>query len=319
MVFGSHFIFDGADSRDYNLFLCSFDGAQDEDLSMGLGIEAITMELRDNTIDYGGKYNEVLTFQFSACLDDRQENQAFDRYQVREIVNWLSSKELKWLSFYDEDDMEYWYFCRFTNIETKKLCGRVIGFNFEVTCDSPYAYSDIKTVKLDELAIQKPSGEQMLTGITRIRNIYTDTDVPICPNIFIEHQGLSALTKELNLLVSNTQNNSGFEVGNFPVKGSISGGTGHSLVMIDLNNWLLCGCNKENRKFQADYQVIYEKSPVYGHSAAPDTKLLELEKGDNEIHLELKILDGLTAEDSLTNASFTVYLQYREKYKAGVF
>ena len=146
MVFGSHFIFDGVDSRDYDLLLCSFDGAQDEELSMGLGIEPIQIELRDRIIDYGGKWDEVITFEFAVAHGCSRIGEPFSRKEIREIASWLtSSKDLKWLSIYDEDDTEYFYYCRFTNIQQKKIGGQTLGLIFEVTCDSPFAYSDIKT------------------------------------------------------------------------------------------------------------------------------------------------------------------------------
>lgn len=147
MIFGSHFIFDGTDSRMFDLFLCSFEGAQNESLSMGLGMEGITTELRDRTIDYGGKWTEKIAFEFSVAHGEGREGEPFSKQDIREITSWLTaSKDLKWLAIYDDEEMEYWYYCRFTNIETRRLNGTVIGFNLEVECDSQFAYSELKTI-----------------------------------------------------------------------------------------------------------------------------------------------------------------------------
>lgn len=319
MVFGSHFIFDGTDSRDYNLFLCSFDGAQEENLSMGLGIEAITMELRDNTIDYGGKYNEVLTFQFSACLDDRQGNKVFDRKQVREIVNWLSSKELKWLSFYDEDDVEYWYFCRFTNIETKKFCGQVIGFNFEVTCDSPYAYSDIKIVKINNFI----NHDATTNGLESViyKHIFSDTDIYVCPNIFIElnFNAISILQyTKVDILIDNRNIDTiyQFKLENFPTN---SDGYGGYRVMIDLNNWIVCRFTKKNNILTPNYNSIIKNIQLHALNPEPSEKLLKLLNGDNQIGLTFRSDEEPISNNIFNETNFSVYLQYREKYKVGVF
>ena len=151
MVYGTHFIFNGVDSRDYKVKLSSFGNDREEDISSALGIEPITDTLNDNIIDYGGRFCEVLTFHMTLIKSEEAPNDYFTHKEFREIAKWLtSSKDLRWLSIYDgEDDTEYNYLCRFTSIVQKRLYGNIAGIELEVTCDSPFAYSDIKEIDMD--------------------------------------------------------------------------------------------------------------------------------------------------------------------------
>lgn len=317
MIFGSHFIFDGIDSREFDVITCSFDGSQDESLPMGLGIEPITTELSDRIIDYGGKYNEVITFDFSITHGCGRMGEPFDRKEIRDITNWLSSKELKWLSFFDEDETEYWYFCRFTDIETKKLGGKTVGFNLEVTCDSPFAYSEIKTIKLWEVNItNSPKVKTFISNIT----INSDTDVPIHPNIFIEQHDLNDINRRIDITINNRLPNpppsldaldplnirSSLRLIGFPID--------DTCVMVDSNNYVLCNCKIENDNLVPNYSTCYSGTIIDEN----ERNLIELYNGENAIHICIAFDDYLTSSYA-SNGRMTFYMQYREKYRIGVF
>lgn len=326
MIFGSHFIFDGIDSREFDVITCSFDGNQDESLPMGLGIEPITTELSDRIIDYGGKYNEVITFDFSITHSCGRMGEPFDRREIRDITNWLSSKELKWLSFFDEDETEYWYFCRFTDIETKKIGGKTVGFNLEVTCDSPFAYSEIKTVKLWETTIEKPSSDNVVSVGSHTMDdikIISDTDEPTCPNLFIEHHGFKKLNKQINVLIynndSNAQNSCALELTNFPIDDTSDGNADNSCVMVDPSNWVMCNYKKDSGNFIPNYSVAYGGTRMRNLNINIGTKPMEIYNGANHFKIYLFVNHGVTSSDDTTGCTMTFHMQYREKYRIGVF
>lgn len=173
----SYFIFNDISSRDFRLALCTIGNDKEEELNLGLDYEVDTYSVRNIVFDYGAQYKGTLAFNMTVIHEDGSE---FTRNQVREIMAWLDDcqDELRWLTFYDkETERNINYLCRITSKKKVKVGERIIGLKLEVTCDSPYAYSDKYKVSYDHTEDNNMNG---------YHEIYVDSDTEVYPNITLD-------------------------------------------------------------------------------------------------------------------------------------
>ena len=109
-----------------------------------LNREAISTEVYDGSRKFihGSKYTDSATPRFTLIKNNFED---FTPEENRRILSWLTSNSKpSWLEVYQDDSnvVSYRYFCVPTTIEQYKLSnGRVVGYEFEIFSDAPYAWS----------------------------------------------------------------------------------------------------------------------------------------------------------------------------------
>lgn len=146
MIYHPKVEFRGRSNDDEGLVVATFEpdsGETDSYLSM----DPVYTDSFDGTIrtDYGAKYNDVARPSVTFVYPDGEDIQPF---KVRSVLKWLTgSKQSAWLNIYNIDGEPVCsYLGRFTDVKLQKMDARVVGIRAEFTANSPWAYSDTKTV-----------------------------------------------------------------------------------------------------------------------------------------------------------------------------
>lgn len=128
-------------SMDQGLIVATFepdDGFTDSFLSMS----PIQEDYYDGTkkFDYGAKYNTIAVINITVIKNDGSD---FSLADVRSLSKWLTgSRTNSWLDVGTSiDDVKYSFLGRVTNLQPRKMDGRIIGYLIEFSSVSPWAYS----------------------------------------------------------------------------------------------------------------------------------------------------------------------------------
>lgn len=153
--FGKYFEYNGHTSQEYNLMLASFDEIDEYASGMERDVQRGEMNrYRFKPNHFGMSYSNTLEFDITFIKDMcNGADMAFTRSEYRAIVDWLSEPEypsLYHMTDYEESwaDEEEDYFGVFSNIQNH-ASGEVIGITATFTCDSPFAWSPIRTVTFE--------------------------------------------------------------------------------------------------------------------------------------------------------------------------
>ena len=297
MIYGTHFVFNGYDSRDLGLFLCSIGDDGENEINMGLDLEVINFEKNGKFYDYGAKHKDVLTFNMTVVTCDKHP---LSREEIRKYMRIFDDyEEFKWLTVYDGDDKEYNYYCRIISKVKYKYGGNIIGLTFGVQCDSQYAYSELK-----EINLLNPY-EEIIGAAKRYtynHSLYLDSDVQIEPIFKFNYQWkrLGETNENSNVSITlyewNVNNKNSFPMNLTVVPSSfrdpITDGKGY--LLIDCENQCVFSDRNEYLSYKANPQLNLYDFPVF-------------HRGVNNI----KIVISSTIE--------SVTILYREKYKIGEF
>jgi hypothetical protein len=188
--------FRGRSNDDEGLVVATFEpdsGETDSYLSM----DPVYTDSFDGTIrtDYGAKYNDVARPSVTFVYPDGEDVQPF---KVRSVLKWLTgSKQSAWLNIYNIDGEPVCsYLGRFTDVKLQKMDARVVGIRAEFTANSPWAYSDTKTV------IMKING----TTEFKIDNNSDDLDSCVYPKVtFKNNQNNASLSIKNNTIGISTE------------------------------------------------------------------------------------------------------------------
>jgi hypothetical protein len=188
--------FRGRSNDDEGLVVATFEpdsGETDSYLSM----DPVYTDSFDGTIrtDYGAKYNDVARPSVTFVYPDGEDIQPF---KVRSVLKWLTgSKQSAWLNIYNIDGEPVCsYLGRFTDVKLQKMDARVVGIRAEFTANSPWAYSDTKTV------IMKING----TTEFKIDNNSDDLDSCVYPKVtFKNNQNNASLSIKNNTIGISTE------------------------------------------------------------------------------------------------------------------
>jgi hypothetical protein len=144
MIDAHRLVFNNISSEEFDVTPhLSFDnenGASDSFLNR----EAISTEIYDGSrrFIHGSKYTDSATPRFTLIKKNFGD---FTPEENRRILAWLTSNSKpSWLEVYQDDSnaLSYRYFCVPTTVEQYKLSnGRVVGYEFEIFSDAPYAWS----------------------------------------------------------------------------------------------------------------------------------------------------------------------------------
>lgn len=196
MIYHPKVEFRGRSNDDEGLVVATFEpdsGETDSYLSM----DPVYTDSFDGTIrtDYGVKYNDVARPSVTFVYPDGEDIQPF---KVRSVLKWLTgSKQSAWLNIYNIDGEPVCsYLGRFTDVKLQKMDARVIGIRAEFTANSPWAYSDTKTV------IMKING----TTEFKIDNNSDDLDSCVYPKVtFKNNQNNASLSIKNNTIGISTE------------------------------------------------------------------------------------------------------------------
>ena len=196
MIYHPKVEFRGRSNDDEGLVVATFEpdsGETDSYLSM----DPVYTDSFDGTIrtDYGAKYNDVARPSVTFVYPDGEDVQPF---KVRSVLKWLTgSKQSAWLNIYNIDGEPVCsYLGRFTDVKLQKMDARVVGIRAEFTANSPWAYSDTKTV------IMKING----TTEFKIDNNSDDLDSCVYPKVtFKNNQNNASLSIKNNTIGISTE------------------------------------------------------------------------------------------------------------------
>lgn len=152
-MYGNYFTYNGASSQDYGLAIGGLQVDTDVPLAMAREILRGTMNrYRVIPNHMGTAYQEVLIFTISMIKDPCTygDDYIYTEDEVDEIVTWLTAPQYPTLfHMYDEEPdiyKKYDYYGLFSDIQTMTNGEEVIGFTATFTTNSPYAWTETKTV-----------------------------------------------------------------------------------------------------------------------------------------------------------------------------
>lgn len=144
MIDAHKIVYNNLSSEEFGVTLhLSFDNESGASNSF-LNREAISTEVYDGSrrFIHGSKYTDSATPRFTLI---KQNFGDFTAEENRRILSWLTgNSKPSWLEVYQDDSnvISYRYFCVVTTVEQYKLSnGRVVGYEFEIFSDAPYAWS----------------------------------------------------------------------------------------------------------------------------------------------------------------------------------
>ncbi|MCI8793102.1 MAG: hypothetical protein HFG38_09935 [Eubacterium sp.] len=264
-MYCTEFVFDGISSKEYDIFICSFDGSHSGEMTAGNHIEFTSFKAPNSNkwSKIGATYNEQLTFSFQVCKyrNGSHDIKPFSERELAFLLRWLVRKDYKWLQFIQEGYENIFYNCQL-NVERYVISGQCYGLTLTANCDAPFGWSEImsttisssteKTVKLydssDEIGEIYPSVEIFVKGNKQdilIENLFTDKKMEIRNCIPNEH-----------IIMKNMILNSEYI-------GFKKSSENHAGIMDDFNyQWLTIGNTLDNReneiKVTGNCEVILE-------------------------------------------------------------
>ena len=145
------FEFDGELLSDYG---CILAGANISEDNVGLGSELKPENIKIHSIDkmVCSKYEDILTWESSIMknpcnTDGSQESLYFSDHEVYMLSAWLNKMQFKkFHPVYDDGSFSELYYYGWFYVEAVRFDGNIIGFTLKFTANSPYAYSQERTI-----------------------------------------------------------------------------------------------------------------------------------------------------------------------------
>lgn len=159
--------------------ICSFDGADDGEMTAGSEIEFSYFKAPNSNrfLTTSATYNTqlVIPFEFCKYVCSEPNDDVFTEREIAFIERWLNQKTLtpKYLQFVQEGYEDIYYRCTIS-LQRKIVGGKCVGFICEATCDAPFGWSEEQNLTINS------------TG-TEVINLYDISDEigEIVPNINI--------------------------------------------------------------------------------------------------------------------------------------
>lgn len=254
-VFCTEFIYDGISSREYDIIICSFDGGQSGEMTIGNNIEFTTFKSPNSNrwMKTGALYNEQLTFSFHICknpCNNIYKDKFFTERELSFLIRWLVRKDYKWLQFIQEGYENIFYNCQI-NAQRYMFAGKCYGLTLTVTCDAPFGWSQnmnttissstSKTVYLydssDEIGEIYPSVDIYIKENNQnisIENYLTGSNLTISNCVPGEHITMNEMKIKSSECLKNNDDN---YIGN------------HTTIFNDFNyKWFTLGNTFDNRE-----------------------------------------------------------------------
>jgi len=145
----SNFIFDNTPSHVFGLRIAHRGSQGDVAKNTYTDIELITdrSAKKIEPYRYGRRLPDTLTFPME--IYNKHGNE-YPSFEVQAIQEWLFGRiEPKFLTILDPDKGNEAYLCWLTAPNIIRHAGRVIGWQFTVTCAAPYSFTDIVELKFE--------------------------------------------------------------------------------------------------------------------------------------------------------------------------
>lgn len=200
MIDAHRIVYNNLSSEEFDVTLhLSFDNESGASNSF-LNREAISTEVYDGSRKFihGSKYTDSATPRFTLIKKDFGD---FSHEENRRILSWLTgNSKPSWLEVYQDDSnvISYRYFCVPTTVEQYKLSnGRIVGYEFEIFSDAPYAWSRKFTypevyATTEEISNNDENNDYLVISGTKDFTITCNTDEynkPIYPRVTVTFKG----------------------------------------------------------------------------------------------------------------------------------
>ena len=145
-LYCTEFVFDGISGKEYDLMICSFDGAENGEAAAGSNIEFTTFKAPNSNkwVKTSATYNEQLSFTFQICKNPCVSNQPFSERELAFLMRWLVRKEFRELQFIQEGYENIYYNCQI-NAQKYEVAGECYGLTLTIICDAPWGWSEQMT------------------------------------------------------------------------------------------------------------------------------------------------------------------------------
>lgn len=127
----------------YNVIFADIDSINEETSGETSEILLSTTPLKDTWDIHGVIKSEPLNFKQTIIKADYGY---FDANEVRDIKKWLCRTSFDWLRIEQDDLMNVNYYCVINDIKTINAGRRTVGLELNITCNSPYAWSELKKI-----------------------------------------------------------------------------------------------------------------------------------------------------------------------------
>lgn len=216
MIDAHRIVYNGLDSLEFDLTPHLSFGSENGASSSFLNREAISTEVYDGSRKFihGSKYTDSATPRFTLI---KQNFGDFSLEENRRVLSWLTSNSNpSWLEVYQDDSnvLSYRYFCVVTNVEQYKLSnGRVVGYEFEIFSDSPYAWSrqfiyPEVYATTEEISNNDETNDYLMVSGDKTFTITCNTDEynkPLYPKVTVTFKGKNPYFPiDVNPLAENT-------------------------------------------------------------------------------------------------------------------
>lgn len=148
-MYAKDFEYDGQSLSDYNCIVCDFDGSPGtKTVSAGSSITFNKIQRNSGKLHTlaSVSYNECMTATFDICKDPDSlltDDTFLTSDECRDLMRWLNRREFhKFRVFYDDEDIETFYFNASFNIEKITIGEKVCGLRLTMESDRPYAYGE---------------------------------------------------------------------------------------------------------------------------------------------------------------------------------
>ena len=189
-LYNANFSYLGENSKDRGFVVVSFEpdsGFKDTFLSM----DPVYEESRHGEFrfDYGARYNSSATIEITII---KKDNTDFTILDVRSTLKWLTgAKTNSWIDIYSEDEFQYSFIGRITDVKQQKLDGRTIGLKVVFTSISPWAFSEqldrYRSIKQVLNSVENEYGG--LTVVEEPNEISINEDGVLCNGLSVNDSG----------------------------------------------------------------------------------------------------------------------------------
>lgn len=136
------FIFAGEDNEQHGVFKCIIGSPTSSGVDEETDIITSTTPYKD-TWDFHGKIKSApLKFPITIALSD---GNFIDTVKERELKKWLCKNRYEWLQPCQDDLYNVMYHCIMVNPRKVDDLGANVGMQFDVICDSPWAWTRLKS------------------------------------------------------------------------------------------------------------------------------------------------------------------------------
>jgi hypothetical protein len=145
-ITGSDFIYAGQSTDQFGTFKCDIESINTESNDESTDLIMSTTPSRNTWSLHAVQKAEPLKFKVTICL---ASGEFIDAFTERQLKKWLCKDGFNWLSFNQDDLFNCYFYCIFSNPQKVNVGRMSGGLEFQVTCNSGNAWSELKTKKYD--------------------------------------------------------------------------------------------------------------------------------------------------------------------------